>query len=219
MSLLPDDTRLADISIPGTHNSMSLYGGHLPQTQTLSIRSQLDMGIRYLDARFKYQNGELHAYHGDFPQYQTFDELVNTVYQFLTAYPSETVLIRMQNEAGASTDKDAFYRRFNEIQRKYGDKNIRYADENTPIRDLRGKFVFIRDFYTAGDTIGIDRSFFKIQDEYHMTTNWDLYSKWEKIKKHLSDIQRINYLSMLPFGLIWLLPLLCGERQIQPRLS
>ena len=61
----------------------------------------------------------------------------------------------MQNEEGASVKKKELYHYFNEIQRMYGDKNIRYTNENTKIGDLCGKFNFIRGFYTTGDTIVI----------------------------------------------------------------
>ena len=64
MGALDDSTPIGDIAIPGTHNSMSRHGGDIPATQSLTIQSQLYMGIRYLDARFKYVNGELYAYHG-----------------------------------------------------------------------------------------------------------------------------------------------------------
>ncbi|WP_242069730.1 hypothetical protein [Paenibacillus dendritiformis] len=69
---------------------------------------------------------------------------------------------------------------------------------------MRGKIVILRN--VAGSSIGIDYAHqFDIQDNYNVSTNWDLYQKWMDVKKQLqkanesrlkgSQTKFINYLS------------------------
>ena len=199
MSAIDNEKKLSEISIPGTHNSMSLYGGDIVQTQTLDILSQLNMGVRYLDARFKYVNGELIAYHGIITQHQSFNSFMSTVSLFLDSNPTETVIIRMQNEAGATTDKEKFYQHFKKVLETYKHNNVIPSSDNPSLGSIRGKFVFIRDFNTFNYKIGIERKSLNIQDKFKLSTNWDLYSKWENVKSHFMSIDAnkvsLNYLS------------------------
>lgn len=199
MSTINRDLNISRMSIPGTHNSLSLYGGDIPKTQTLDIPSQLEMGIRYLDVRFKLRNNNLLAYHGPVYQYSTFNDLLFNVSAFLKAHPSETVLIRIQNEDGSNVYAEEFYKKFNDILNPYKSLNVIPNNDNPLLGDIQGKFVFIRDFYTNGDRIGIERGALFIQDNYTLRTNWDLYSKWNNVKQHFysntgSKIS-LNYLS------------------------
>lgn len=202
MAGIDDSKSLAEISIPGTHNSLSTSGNLYSITQTLDAADQLDMGIRYFDVRFKYRNGVLQAYHGDFKQPSTFDEFMGVVSTFLYARPTETVLIRIQNEAGASNNEKAFFDRFKMVSNKYNDQKIIPSSITPRLRDVRGKFIFIRDFNISGGRIGLDRRDFFIQDRYTVQTNWDLYRKWEDVKNHFNEIKSnngknisLNYLS------------------------
>lgn len=199
MKHIPNQTSISELSIPGTHNSLSLYGGNIPQTQTLSISSQLEMGIRFLDVRFKYSNGLLRAYHGPILQHQTFDELLSTVSVFLSDNNTEVILIRMQNEAGAENHQVAFEERFRTVLEQYIHNNYIPQSNNFKIGDARGKFVFIRDFNVTS-RIGIERGSLFIQDSFRLSDNWALYSKWEKVLNHFNQLQHnasisLNYLS------------------------
>src|SRR5438874_2499396 len=51
MGALPDQLRLSELSIPGTHDSMSFHGGDAVQTQSMPLSTQLESGIRVLDIR------------------------------------------------------------------------------------------------------------------------------------------------------------------------
>ena len=42
MKWVPDNTPLNILSVPGTHDTMSLYGGSIPETQDLDLFEQLD---------------------------------------------------------------------------------------------------------------------------------------------------------------------------------
>jgi 1-phosphatidylinositol phosphodiesterase len=158
------------------------------------------MGIRYFDVRFKYQKGVLQAYHGNFEQPSAFADFMNEVSIFLYANPSETVLIRIQNEAGASTNENEFFNRFEAVSSKYYDQIIIPSSINPRLEEVRGKLIFIRDF-NVKKKIGLDRRDFFIQDKYTISKPLSLYRKWEDVKKHFNEIKNnprnisLNYLS------------------------
>jgi 1-phosphatidylinositol phosphodiesterase len=105
MKYLKDDVLLGELSIPGTHETMSFYGGDAVECQSMALRFQLESGIRVLDIRCAIirsgQNGEnsfFNIYHADIYQRETFDGVLDTVVAFLKGHPSETVLMRVKEE-------------------------------------------------------------------------------------------------------------------------
>jgi 1-phosphatidylinositol phosphodiesterase len=63
MSTLDDQTPLNHLSIPGTHASAGRVQ-HLPyQSQTLTLRQQLDAGVRFLDFAVREQGNDVFVYH------------------------------------------------------------------------------------------------------------------------------------------------------------
>jgi curved DNA-binding protein CbpA len=114
MEQLDDDLLLHDLSIPGTHDSAALKGfTHFPvsETQSKTIRMQLDSGIRYLDLRVKRKDngsGELAMWHGsDFifdPNKPTshdqlyFRRVVEDCVTWLVQHPRETIILCVKDE-------------------------------------------------------------------------------------------------------------------------
>ncbi|WP_422774490.1 phosphatidylinositol-specific phospholipase C domain-containing protein [Plantactinospora sp. WMMC1484] len=134
MSRVPDDASLADLSIPGTHNSLALCGHSssgdgsecefistsISQTQephgysaeTLTV--QLEAGIRSIDIRVRVDNGDdglrFTIHHGVYYQYTNFTDVLTKIEAFLDAYPDETVLLNLKAECtgeGTSNCSDA----------------------------------------------------------------------------------------------------------------
>ena len=109
MAAIKDETRISMLSIPGTHETMALYGvvplppGFPPVfppldfandmviCQSMSLDSQLISGVRVLDIRCRHMNDVFLIYHGKFFQLAGFDDVLNTVATFLEAHPCETV--------------------------------------------------------------------------------------------------------------------------------
>jgi 1-phosphatidylinositol phosphodiesterase len=129
MGRLPDSTPLGRISIPGTHDSMALHGGIAYQAQSLcgtsatpdntspcDITAQLNAGIRYLDIRLKClgldSSGGFGVYHGagsGGDQHATFKtDVLAKLQQFLASYPSETVIMNVQDEGDDLFDSCAY---------------------------------------------------------------------------------------------------------------
>ncbi|MDQ2698295.1 MAG: hypothetical protein M3Y46_05840 [Actinomycetota bacterium] len=115
MSGLPNATPLAAISMPGTHDSGSVYATspEVPDAffrdQSLTLLQQLDAGIRFLDLRLVCETHDgryaLLLFHGGEPlSKEPIDSRVDIVDamkevdQFLRGNPSETVVLQISRE-------------------------------------------------------------------------------------------------------------------------
>ncbi|MCD3349046.1 phosphatidylinositol-specific phospholipase C [Clostridium botulinum D/C] len=210
MAKLNDNTPLSSLSIPGTHDTMSLgWGGDIAQNQSKSLENQLISGIRFLDIRLgAYPNHEdlLYSYHGFIYLHSTFGAILDVVTKFLKDHPSETILMRVKQEHTNESDK-VFIDLLKKVlgNRKYS--NYLYKGKgimNPKLGELRGKFVILQNFRGTVEWV-LYIANFNIQDDYYLSTNWDLYSKWLKVKLQLftanefylmgTNVKFINYLS------------------------
>ncbi|MFI7546672.1 phosphatidylinositol-specific phospholipase C [Actinoplanes sp. NPDC049599] len=112
---LPDTTPLAALSIPGTHETMSIHGGALTQTQEnfgdsgATLARQLTAGIRMIDIRARVNGGNTFTiHHGAAYQNANFGDVVAVLRTFLADHPGETVVMRLKQECtgqlGSCTD-------------------------------------------------------------------------------------------------------------------
>jgi 1-phosphatidylinositol phosphodiesterase len=115
MAALPASTSLAALSIPGTHETMSIHGGALTQTQEDfgdsggTLAAQLNAGIRMIDIRARVNTGNTFTiHHGATYQNANFDDVLTKLSDFLAAHPGETVIMRLKQECtgqiGSCTD-------------------------------------------------------------------------------------------------------------------
>lgn len=172
LTTLPDTLPLSQLSLPGTHDSMALYGGDIPQTQSMDLETQLNAGIRVLDIRCWHIANNFQIAHGVVLQNASFSDVLDTVDAFLAANPG---LFWVPN-----------------------------GSSNPTLGAVRGKVVMLQNF--AGVLQGISYSSLEnqgtVQDNYELTTNWDLYGKWQQVKSQImsastGDSNKIylNYLS------------------------
>ena len=161
MRTVPDPTSLAAISIPGTHETMSIHGGALTQTQEdfgdsgRTLAAQLAAGIRMIDVRARVNGGNTFTiHHGAVYQNANFDDVLDTLASFLNAHPAETVIMRLKQECtgefGSCTDV-AGQKSFPDIFDLYASRRAslfwqpsvsRTAGAATPaLADIRGKVV------------------------------------------------------------------------------
>jgi hypothetical protein len=133
MAWVDDDTNLAKLSIPGTHDSMSAHGGETTVTQGLcgssgpgdytpcDLTEQLESGIRFFDIRVscvkdfvdpntskKYDGEQLLIFHGHVFQFATLSDVLSKVKGFLTKHPTETVLMRVARERNHWADESVY---------------------------------------------------------------------------------------------------------------
>ena len=100
MKNIKGETKLSELSIPGTHDSMAfkdnLFAIDSTRTQTMDLTKQLNSGIRFLDIRAKYTETGFPLHHGTVYLGYDFEDVLKTCEEFLTQHPSETILIRFK---------------------------------------------------------------------------------------------------------------------------
>lgn len=214
MSALPDTRSLAELTIPGTHDSgatINLLGGLFGQSkcQTLSIADQLSAGVRFLDIRLKLQNGKLKVYHGIVDQELTFDEVLSACKSFLEAHPGETILMSIKQE----DDNNASFP--SAIAEKItSDSSLWYTQNRLPkLGEARGKIVLFRRYGDA--SIGIncannwaDNTDFnmnngvsmRVQDFYNIGNNAGRDTKWSKIQSLIATAAQTDNTFCLNFS-------------------
>lgn len=204
MSRLKASARLRELSIPGTHDSVSLHGDLNTITQTLTLPRQLNAGIRFLDIRLKCVDDELKGYHGGTSQDITFAQILESIENFLSANPQEVVFARIKNEAGtfakdqpckSSTGRfrdksfydafDSYYQSRNVFWKSASayKEDIGQGQYNPPLSAMRGKLVLFPEFPNAQ---GVTTANFGIPFDttpsstphFRLQDNWDLTNQW-----------------------------------------
>lgn len=175
MGVIRDDTKLTEITMPGTHDSCARkfhnedpFGvtSGISKCQNLTITEQLNAGVRFLDIRcevnadnhtMKTVHGSTDCWNGN--DYYYLDYVFQDVYNFLDAHPSETVLISIKEDDGGNGVPhftNAVYEyihgyRSSDNRYFYGtDYNYRnrwYLGRSVPtLSDVRGKCVLFNRF-------------------------------------------------------------------------
>jgi len=156
MKRVPDQMKINEMSIPGTHDSMA-YKGVIPTIyvicQSIDLQNQLAHGVRFFDIRLAVKDGKLGAYHGDKGMLSFLDsffsEIMHTFNQFLSSNPSEAIIFRYKKETEDGSES-YFCSLFNTVIHKYnkiiwnygksGDKGSAYPK----LEEIRGKIVIMR---------------------------------------------------------------------------
>jgi 1-phosphatidylinositol phosphodiesterase len=170
MSVLDSKRMLSELSIPGSHGTMT---GHMSWRNRLNplapasrartvdqpLREQLDRGIRCLDIRCRRVGNRFAIHHGPAGCDASFEDVLAGCIAFLDAHPREAIVMIMKEEHDA-VDSD---RPMDAILDTYlaETRNGRTTrDYFTPygriptLGDARGKIVLLRRFASTG-TAGV----------------------------------------------------------------
>lgn len=199
MAAYPDSLRISELSIPGTHDTMSDGpGGHIVQNQTASLQEQLLAGVRALDIRCRHIGDRFAMHHGS--QFLgTFfgNDVLRVCQDFLKAHPGETILMRIKSEHTEEGNTREFYETFEWYRSQYPSLFWSPGDSDNPaLGEVRGKVVVLKNFNSfedyginwpsaLGKATGAGADDRGVQDWYALTTNWDLYEKWTYVRDHL----------------------------------
>lgn len=162
MKAVPDEKKITEINIPGTHDSAACFVAFsfISRTQHLTVEGQLENGVRYFDFRFRYENSRFIASHsiatckksaGLTAEEMTADDIVNICIDFLKNNPDETILFQLK-ETVSHTGNDFYTDFFNKYIRT--DPGFWYVKNAIPsMGEVRGKIVLLR-------VVGIDKNVF-----------------------------------------------------------
>lgn len=219
MAALPGNLRLADLTIPGTHDSCARAVLPIACCQTMTISEQLDAGIRFFDIRCAYRAGALRLFHGPVPLGLRFEDDVRDIcLGFLAIHPGETITLLLTNEGADEPIRFEAAMRASMAMRA---PDWALSPGDPRLGDMRGKIVVIRRFPIAAGAppMGIDatgwqddKTFvlqagnaplrFHIQDEYVVPDLAAIARKWAAIdalvspaRPGLNDPWILNYCS------------------------
>ncbi|MFD0352129.1 phosphatidylinositol-specific phospholipase C domain-containing protein [Streptomyces sp. NPDC127110] len=101
---IASDTPLSAMSIPGTHDTLSIHNGPNVQTQedwgdsAATLTAQLERGIRAIDIRARAIGGSFTIHHAVYYQNANFDDVLTKAQAFLRAHPTESIVMRLKAE-------------------------------------------------------------------------------------------------------------------------
>jgi 1-phosphatidylinositol phosphodiesterase len=151
MAAMPDDIRLSDMTIPGTHDSAAyarLSGAAMQalrayyQCQDKDLQTQLADGIRFFDLRGYAEGDRIGFCHGDKidPRFDLwFDDALNIFRDFLASHPREAIIISAKCDY---RDANQFASNWN--NHYWSQPHNWYTGEYFPkLGDVRGKIFAI----------------------------------------------------------------------------
>ena len=167
MSVLDDTLSLGEVVLPGTHDSAAanVQLAYFSKCQALSIGEQLEAGFRYLDIRLGASKDKLRLMHGftncttsGWPWAGTlmFDSVLDQCCDFLSAHPTETVVLAVKHEYGSETAEQ-----FEQLLGAYiAQKPEKWllTDRIPTVGEARGRIVLLRHYEDPAEpdpTIGI----------------------------------------------------------------
>ena len=196
MSQLKDDLSLAQLTIPGSHDSCATEMKLVPEvrTQRKTLEEQMHGGIRFLDVRCRHFNNAFAIHHGSSCLHMNFDDVMERCQNFLSKSPDETIVMSVKEEHESATCSRTFWETFLDYVSKK--PNLWHQGAGSPkLGHVRGKIVLLRRF----DVIGInaldwkDDAFFtipgnpdiRVQDKYHA---WG-FTKKGYLDDHMNDAE------------------------------
>ncbi|KAM9006916.1 1-phosphatidylinositol phosphodiesterase-like [Ara ararauna] len=179
MAGLPDALPLSLLSIPGTHDSLSLFGGRRLRCQSWGLEAQLAAGVRFLDVRCKLARGELHVYHLCTFQRASLRGVLRRTLRFLRAHPGEAVLMRIKEELPIFS-RPGFAAQLQRCLLEEGQGSVWCQEEMPTLGQVRGKIVVLEAL--AQEVLGIPYEQLSISDAWNVLS---LERKWMQARRHL----------------------------------
>lgn len=238
LSGVDDAVYLSELSIPGTHNSGAVYAEPWPGTaicQDLTIAQQLAAGVRYLDIRCRRYDDQFRIHHGQVYQNISFDDVLVDCTSFLTANPTETIIMSVMEGYDAYNSSLSFEQVFdNYVAQNPGLWNLRTTIPK--MGEVRGQIMLLRRFgastpkglkatnWQNNTTFSISGSApMRIQDYYNCD---DGAAKWTAVSSLLNEAQSgsqsilyINYTSGYKSGLFGIPSIPTISDYVNPRLE
>ncbi|KAI0003361.1 PLC-like phosphodiesterase [Russula compacta] len=149
LSDLPDATPLYSLCLPG---DMALYGWPIYQCQSVTtpLSMQLTDGIRVLDIRLSIKDGQLFAYHAQFPQSASFRSILGDLHAFLTCATSarETIIVSIKQEDYDVNSPELFSTLVREeIEASPGGIGMWFLENRIPtLGEVRGRVIMFSRF-------------------------------------------------------------------------
>jgi 1-phosphatidylinositol phosphodiesterase len=205
MTSLPDNSSLAGLTIPGTHDSGARFEpvSGTAKCQNLTIAEQLEAGIRFLDIRCRHIGDAFAIHHGSIYQNMNFNDVLLACTAFLNSHPGESIVMSVKEEYDPSNNTRTFEQTFDTYVQAYSSYWSLGATIPT-LGQARGKIVLLRRFGATTTPKGIDatnwadnttfsisnsNASLRVQDQYVVPDNT---AKWNNITSLLTEAKTTN---------------------------
>lgn len=143
MADLPDDAKVRELSIPGSHDAAtsSLSGGSFGgKAQSYTIADQWEKGVRVFDLRPREDMKIYHTYDTGV----TMDNVFTTLQQKLEANPTEIAImvIRLERDNPTATQNSTFNTNMKSLVEKYDDLIVEFSP-SLKVKNARGKIIIL----------------------------------------------------------------------------
>ena len=154
MASLPDNKLLSELSIPGTHNTMTFHtqqtGNDWVFCQSWGLLLQMLMGIRFLDIRCRSFDEGLPIHHEAYYLETNFNSVLWEVTNYLSDHPQEFVM-NVQEEyrnGGRGWGTETFSQKVDRYLSYYPGFIYTGGSLNPTVAEMRGKIVILTRHYT-----------------------------------------------------------------------
>jgi len=208
MKSVPDSVFLKDMSIPGTHDTVTytISWSDDVQTQSMDLYTQYVAGIRVVDIRCRHINDGCAIHHGAIYLHKNLEDVLHDTVLFLRDHSSETILMQMNNgdeytpDGNSSPWPQCFYKTYmtNPIYNNsfWFPPNRNIEPTSPTLGEVRGKIVVLQSFPNAPPNgvgwLGLNTASFKTQNDWIVQTTGDLYGKWEKVRDQIDSAAGSN---------------------------
>ena len=157
MAALSDNTKINDMTIPGTHDSGATHSifDVSGKCQDIDIETQLNIGVRFFDIRLKLVNDEFVIVHSFVDQDLKLREILNTFNDFITTHSKEFLIISFKEDASPKNSTLDFSEALVNTFKEY-DKFVFDNDLPKTLKEARGKIYILNRF--SGNGVGIEAS-------------------------------------------------------------
>ncbi|XP_069035679.1 1-phosphatidylinositol phosphodiesterase-like [Lepisosteus oculatus] len=183
MADISDSKSVAELSIPGTHNTMAFYGGALVECQRWPLSQQYKAGIRFVDIRCRHIENNLTIHHDVVYQQAVLGDVFRDTIAFLKENTGEVILMRIKEDHDETCCTRSFDETLKNKIEAYGESHFWVKNQVPTLGEARGKIVIIQNYPCA--SVGINYWSLDIADDYHVPTIFHTPQKWSGVKDHL----------------------------------
>ena len=173
MKRLPEEAYVANLSIPGSHDTgtgngfpgitTSIYGpfgDKYARTQDKNLEEQWNLGVRAFDLRPCIKDSYINVNHGIMPTKLRFDDALFFLRDRLRENPSEFVVIHLLHASAGDDNSSAYGSRLLELLGRDDLKDfLAEFKSDLTVREMRGKILLLsRDQYADAPVGGFFRN-------------------------------------------------------------
>ena len=208
MTDLDDKTEINSLAIPGTHDSGATHSiaDLSGKCQSLTVKEQLKLGVRFFDIRLKLKNDKLIVVHSFVEQGVDFEDVLSDMCEFIERNPGEFLLVSFKEDADPTGSSLNFTEKLEEMLKA---KAVVSQGREIPktVGEARGKMHIISRYSEStigfpaysgwADSTSFELNGIYVQDKYRVDSAEE---KIEEIKAAFEVAKRREHKLVINFA-------------------